>query len=79
MRGILLRRLTVTLHREGGGVAGVEVLGPSTTAGIFTFRVAPGSYYLTVSDPNDVIPRAAQHIQLSAGEVFTTGIATLCQ
>ena len=78
-RGTLLRPLTVTLHRAAGGVAGVEILGPSTTTGTFTFRVAPGTYYLTVSDPNDVISRAAQHIQLFEGEVFTTGIATLCQ
>jgi hypothetical protein len=77
--GNLLRPLSVTLHREGGGIAGVEVVGPSTTTGTFSFRVAPGTYYLTVSDQNEFIPRAAQHIQLSAGEVFTTGIATVCQ
>lgn len=77
--GNLLVPLTVTLHREGGEVAGVEVLGPSTTRGTFAFQVPPGTYYLAVSDPNDFISRTAQHIKLSAGDVFTTGIATICQ
>lgn len=75
----LVRPLTATLHRNGGAATGSAFFAPSSTPGNFVFRAPPGTFYLTASDPTDMIPTATRDIELSAREVFKTSITTRCQ